>query len=370
MKNLTLILNTGSTSRRYSVFDGELHIQSAHIESVVPGKNYLAPLLQEWRIAPSDIASVGIRVVAPGTTFRENALIDVHYKEQLTEALNRAPLHIGGVLQELKELETELPHAKLVGVSDSKFHSTLPDYARVYALPKNVREEYGIERQGYHGLSTASALSKIAKRLGAVPSKIIFCHLGGGTSVTALKNGTSLDTSMGWTPLEGVPMAKRSGNIDPGILAFLVEKLSLKGSELETLLSTSCGLEAVSGIEEGNMKKIIETQAQGDPCALLAFRLYVHSVRKYIGAMATVLRGCDSLVLTGAIGEGAPIMRRALTEGLEFLGIGLDTRKNATCVEVEDFELMGSGHLLQSVIVVKSDETSEILRETLAFLKQ
>ena len=300
MKILTI--NIGSRSKKYALFeDGE---KKEEFEG-------------ECGIDLSDVV-VGIRIVAPGKFFTEHREVDAEYLEKLKEASKITPLHIEPVLKEIEEIKDKYPDTKIIGVSDSAFHRSMPEVARVYAIPLKLREKYGIERQGYHGLSLASIVENVQKERGVVPEKMIVVHMGGGTSVTALKDGLSLDTSMGWTPLEGVPMAERVGDIDPAALAYLASQENLTGENLEKFISSECGLEAISGLEHGDMKEIIEA-APNNPKAKLALDLYIYRVRKYIGAMAAVLGGCDLLVLTGTIAEGSELVRQKMSENFEYL---------------------------------------------------
>jgi len=300
MKILTI--NIGSRSKKYALFeDGE---KKEEFEG-------------ECGIDLNDVV-VGIRIVAPGKFFTEHREIDAEYLERLKQVAKITPLHIEPVIKEIEEIKNKYPDTKIIGVSDSAFHRSMPTVARVYAIPLKLREKYGIERQGYHGLSLASIVENVQKERGVVPEKMIVVHMGGGTSVTALKDGLSIDTSMGWTPLEGVPMAERVGDIDPGALAYLASQESLTSEALEKFISSECGLEAVSGLPHGDMKEIIEA-ASHNPKAKLALDLYIYRVRKYVGAMVAVLGGCDLLVLTGTIAEQSELMCQKISENSEFL---------------------------------------------------
>ena len=300
MKILTI--NIGSRSKKYALFEDRE--KKEEFEG-------------ECGIDLNDVV-VGIRIVAPGKFFTEHREIDAEYLERLKQVAKITPLHIEPVIKEIEEIKNKYPDTKIIGVSDSAFHRSMPTVARVYAIPLKLREKYGIERQGYHGLSLASIVENVQKERGVVPEKMIVVHMGGGTSVTALKDGLSIDTSMGWTPLEGVPMAERVGDIDPGALAYLASQESLTSEALEKFISSECGLEAVSGLPHGDMKEIIEA-ASHNPKAKLALDLYIYRVRKYVGAMVAVLGGCDLLVLTGTIAEQSELMCQKISENSEFL---------------------------------------------------
>jgi len=355
-----LTINIGSRSKKYSLFSesGEL-LKNIEIEGVA--ENSFQKFLKEAK-ADAKSLKIGFRIVAPGKIFTENKSIDANYLKKLAEASKISPLHIDPVLKEIENIKKKYPKLGIYAISDSSFHKTIPQSAKVYAIPRQLAEKYEIERQGYHGLSIQSVLSKIDDRFGGIPEKLIVCHLGGGSSVTAVLNGRSLDTSMGWTPIEGVPMAERSGSIDPGVLSFICGKLKLSGAKLGNLLETRCGLEAISGVDKGDIRILIENENRDDEVgqrARLALEVYIHSVRKEIGRMIAVLGGCNALVLTGAVGERSPIIRHKLIQNLGFLNIYLHEDNNWAAAEVQDIALLGSP-IDKSIIVIKSDEAREM----------
>jgi len=275
----------------------------------------------------SEIIGIGLRVVAPGKYFAENKVIDLEYEIRLKEVAERAPLHTGPIIAEIRSLKLNLEGAPIYAVSDSSFHSTLSDVAGVYSLPTGVRKQYDFRRFGYHGISMMSAVEKLSVQ-GALKERAIICHLGSGSSITALKNGKSFDTSMGFTPLEGLPMGTRIGDVDSGLILELARKLNFSIDDLENYLNKECGLKGLSG-GTADVKSLLRLQDEGDESAKFALDYFIYRVAKYIGSYCVALGGLDSLVFTGAIGERSPVIRLRILNMLEFLGVKLDESKNA-----------------------------------------
>jgi acetate kinase len=254
---------------------------------------------------------------------------------------------------------------KIVGVSDSVFHNTLSDKAKYYAIPIADSRKLGLQKFGYHGISIQSVISQTIKRLGHLPSKTIICHLGGGASVTAIKDGQSVETSMGLTPLDGLVLATRVGEIDPGAVIYLADKLKLSTRKLEEYFNNNCGLLGLSGKSE-DIRELIKHEKEGHKDSALALEIYTHRLKKYIGSAAAVLGGIDLLIFAGTVGERSFIMRGRICDGLQFLGIELDMEKNNQSDGIET-ELS----LAQSkakILVMKTDEMEEIAHEALATL--
>ena len=222
----TLIVNLGSTSKRYAIYYKNNKILDIHT------KNNNDPIKKILKYN-KEIKAIGIRVVSPGVYFQKTRIINKEYMKKLEGSLSMAPLHIRPTLEEIKILKKQFPNAKIIGVSDSEFHSTLPEKAKLYAISQKDSHEFQIYRYGYHGISIKSVLSKIKLEYKKIPSKIIVCHLGGGSSITAIKNGKSIETSMGFTPLEGLPMATRSGNIDFSAALYLAKSKSMSIEKIE-----------------------------------------------------------------------------------------------------------------------------------------
>ena len=261
-------------------------------------------------------AAIGHRVVHGGPHLREHRLIDNALLEKLEAATQFAPIHIPAAIALIRDTEKLLPEAQQYACFDTAFHSTMPETARHFPLPQRLYD-LGIERYGFHGLSYES----IVMQLGAsIPSRVVCAHLGSGASLVALREGKSIDTSMGMTPVGGIPMATRSGDFDPGVVLFLMRTEQLSADQLESLLNHDSGLLALSG-GESDMRLLEESAAKGDPRAKLAIAVFAHAVRKMIGAYAAELGGLDLLVFTGGIGEHSTGVRNWICDGLDFIGI-------------------------------------------------
>lgn len=382
-----LIVNLGSASKKYSLYEDEREVFRAHIEKedsdfVVTesvgdvrdkskisqeeyehgGERLLDVLVSKNIIKDTgEIAALGFRVVAPGEYFVKVRTIDAEYREKLKEAYEIAPLHIEAVSKGIEEFVNLLPSTPMIGVSDSAFHATIPEMARLYALPIEDSRKYGLYRYGYHGISVASVLNTVKEMLGDLPSRVIVCHLGSGSSITAVKDGKSIDTSMGFTPLEGVVMATRSGDIDSGALLYLGKKLNLSFDGLDEYLNHKCGLLGLSG-KEGGVRELIELEKQGDQNAKMALAVWVYRVKKYIGAYTAVLGGLDLLIFTATIGERSFVMRERICEGLENLGIAIDKEKNNQ-LNGGKSGFIENGTLPVKVSVITTDEMKQIARE-------
>lgn len=356
MKNITTI-NIGSRSKKYAYFEGGLELKKAEFEATV--ENSFGIFLEQNNLDPKELV-LAIRIVAPGKFFVDHKEIDDEYIRKIEETAYITPLHSNLVLKELDYIKNNFPDIKIYAISDSAFHQNMPDYAKLYALPEDLRLKYGIERQGYHGLSLASVLGKLKEKFEIIPEEIIVCHLGGGSSVTAIKNGVSVDTSMGWTPLEGLPMTDRIGDIDPGVIAFLSSKLNMGGLDLERFLATECGLEAVSQIKDGNIPDLIKESENGNKKASLALRFYAHKIKRYIGAMSASLGGAQTLIFTGTVGQRSPLIREMATDGLNYLGFGIDRGKNQTITSPVEVESIGDLDSLDKVLIVPIDEMAQM----------
>jgi acetate kinase len=270
---------------------------------------------------PDGVTAVAHRVVHGGRRFRDPVLIDDEVVRQLAAAVELAPLHNAPALAAIEQARAALPDLPHVAVFDSAFHGTIPPEAATYALPARAREEWGIHRYGFHGLSV-----QWASELVRVP-RLIVCHLGGGCSVTAVRDGRSVDTTMGFTPLEGVPMATRAGSVDPGALLYMLEH-HLTREELDRMLEHESGLLGLSGIS-GAVRELERSEADG---ARLALSVFAYRVALAVGAMTAAVRGLDALVFTAGIGEHSAVVRSAVCERLGHLGVALDADANETAI--------------------------------------
>jgi acetate kinase len=277
----------------------------------------------------SEIDAVGHRVVHGGEKFPDSALIDREVMQTLRSCIELAPLHNPHNIRGLRACEQILPGVPQVAVFDTAFHHKIPPYAYVYGIPYVLYKRYGIRRYGFHGTSHFY-VSRLAAKIMNRPIeelKIITCHLGNGASMTAIQGGVSVDTSMGFTPLEGLLMGTRSGDLDPAIILHVMAREELSLHEANTLLNKHSGLQGISGIS-GDMRDIISEAQKGNSAAELALEVYCYRIRKYIGAYAAALGGLDALVFTAGIGENSPLVRKKSCENLKFWGIEIDEQKN------------------------------------------
>lgn len=277
----------------------------------------------------SEIDAVGHRLVHGGETFQGSCYLDEVTIKGVEDCSDLAPLHNPANLKGIYAMKNLLPDIPQVGVFDTSFHQTMPDYSFMYALPYSLYKKYGIRRYGFHGTSH-SYVSKRACEILKVDyqsKKIITCHLGNGASITAIKDGKSFDTSMGLTPVEGLIMGTRSGDVDAGALTLIMEKEEIDFSSLNTLLNKHSGVLGISGISS-DMREIETAAAEGDERAILSLKMYQYRVRKYIGAYAAAMGGVDILIFTGGIGENSSDDREKICENMEFLGLEFDKKVN------------------------------------------
>lgn len=314
----------------------------------------------------SDIDAVGHRIVHGGTNYRSSTVINQEVKQTIANLASLAPAHNPANLSGIEAIEKTLGAVSQVAVFDTAFHSQIPDAAAIYPGPYEWVKE-GIRRYGFHGIShqycahrAAQILNKDLQNL-----KLITCHLGNGCSLAAIQNGRSIDTTMGFTPLDGLMMGNRSGAIDPGILIHLLRQGDYTVDELNNVLNKSSGLRGISGVS-GDMRGVMEAISQGNQRAQLAWDMYVHRVRYYIGAMLASLSGLDALVFTAGVGENSPEIRQAACEAFDFLGFKLDINKNIHKPVDEDIATPDSKI---RVLVIHTQEDWAIARECWRLLK-
>jgi acetate kinase len=310
--------------------------------------------------SPSEIDIVGHRIVHGGKDLDKATAITPKVKSAIARMSVFAPLHNRAELEGIKIIEKRIGEVPQVAVFDTGFHSRLPDPAAVYPGPYEWLAQ-GIRRYGFHGINHQYCAERSAQLLGKDLHllKIVTCHLGNGCSLTAIREGQSVDTTMGFTPLEGLMMGTRSGSVDPGILTYLMRDTKLTGQQLDDLLNTKSGLMGISGISS-DMRQIVTAMKDGHPRATLAFEIFVHRLQAGIGAMIAVLGGIDTLVFTAGIGENSPEVRAAACANFGFLGLKLDSAKNAQASADQDISLFDS---TVRVLIVRAQEDWAIARE-------
>ncbi len=321
-----LVVNAGSTSLKLDLVSPEEESRRIASYDQVIG----------------DVEAVGHRIVHGGARFKAPVVIDEEVEAEIADLALIAPLHNTPALRALEEARRVLPGVPHVVVFDTAFHATLPDEAAIYAVPRRWSEEWGIRRFGFHGLSVQWSAERVP-----VP-RLVVCHLGGGCSVTAVLDGRSVDTSMGFSPLEGVPMAARSGSVDPGILLFLLREKFLTLEELDEALEHDSGLKALGGLE-----------------SRLGFGIYTHRIAATVAAMTSALGGLDGLVFTAGVGENVPAVRAEICRRLAFLGIELDPAANESAAPDVDIATQASA---VRVVVVAAREEIVVARGVRALL--
>ncbi len=322
-----LVVNAGSSSLKLRLLDAQDAVEESADLPAGPGgfdTSSLAGVLRGW--GEPDVA--GHRIVHGGTMFTGPVLIDGAVREQLRDLTDLAPLHQPKSLAALDAVTAQLPGVPAVACFDTAFHTTIPPAAATYAVPREWRERYAIRRYGFHGLSHAYCSGRAAQLLGRPVAglRIVTCHLGAGASLAAVLDGRSVDTTMGFTPLEGLVMATRSGTVDPGLVLWLEEHEHLPPHEVATALEQRSGLLALAGT--GDMREVQAAADRGDPDARLAIDVYIHRLAGGIAAMSAATSGIDVLAFTGGVGEGSAVIRRRAAERLAYLGVAVDIHRN------------------------------------------
>lgn len=308
----------------------------------------------------SGVDGVGHRVVHGGTRYTGSVLVDDAVRAGLQSLVDLAPLHQPKSIAGFDAVSAALPGVPAVACFDTAFHATMPAAASTYAVPAEWRERHGVRRYGFHGLSHRYAARRAAGLLGrdAAGLRVVTCHLGAGASLAAVHSGRSMDTTMGFTPLEGLVMATRSGSVDPGLVLWLQQHLGLSAAEVGDALEHRSGMAGLAGTAD--MRAVTERAAAGDEAAALALEVYAYRLRGAIAAMAAALSGVDALVFTGGIGENSPVVRGAAVAGLEFLGVAVDSGRNAAAQGDADISANGAA---AATLVVAAREDLEIAGE-------
>lgn len=404
MNKLVLITNPGSASRKYALYslsnnldpsdkdgdnsdavalyqlhfetkgakvvvtitdsDGKKSEQNTDLESLNDAISYVADFAKSN--LDQSLDAVIVRIVAPGDYFTKNHIVDEEYMRELKKAEKRNPVHVPTTANEIRGVKESFKDIKIISVSDSAFHWEKPDYTKYYSFSTSVADEAEIKRYGYHGLSYAF-ISRYMRSQGILPKKLIACHLGSGSSVSAIKNGKALDNSMGYTPLEGVAMSTRVGTIDAAAaLALKQAKGIASDEELLIYLNKKCGLYGLSNVSD-DMRNIIAKATEGDERSALTLKIFYYRIKAYIGQMAADLNGADALVFAGTIGERGAETRTAIAKDLGYLGFELDEKKNDNPVFEQDgapvrYALI-STKSSKPIYIVKTDETAEMLAQ-------
>jgi acetate kinase len=352
-----LVVNAGSSSLKLSVLDGDelCAAEELSTDGAAVDPDQIASAVARL----GSVDAIGHRIVHGGDRFLDAVKIDPSVIASLWELADLAPLHQAKSLEALEAVSRVRPESSAVACFDTAFHATIPPAAATYALPREWRERWGLRRFGFHGLSHAYAAHRATELLGRSPDglRIVTCHLGAGASLAAVKDGRSVDTTMGFTPLEGLAMATRSGTVDPGLLLWLLEHADLSEQQMAHALEYESGMVALAG--NADMRTVIQSAENGDRDAQLALGVYLHRLRSGIAAMAAAMNGLDVIVWTGGVGQHAPVIRAA-GDGLAFLGVAIDHAKNQTATG--DQELTAPGATVRT-LVVDAREDLEIARQ-------
>ena len=394
-----LVLNCGSSSIKYKLFDmdrkeviaqggiekiglkdsflkftlpsGEKKVLEKDIPEHTVGVEFILNTLTspEYGAIKSldEINAVGHRMVHGGEKFSESVRLTPEVLAAFTACNDLAPLHNPANLKGVNAISAILPNVPQIGVFDTAFHQTMPKHAYLYAVPYELYEKYGVRRYGFHGTSHRYVSQRVCEFLGVEPEgkKIITCHIGNGGSITAIKDGKCVDTSMGLTPLEGLMMGTRSGDIDAGAVSFIMEKEGLDANGISNLLNKKSGVLGITGVSS-DMREVIAAAHEGNKRCQLALAMYAYRVKKYIGAYAAAMNGVDVILFTGGVGENQADMREAFCEGLDYLGVSLDKAKNNT-VRGEE-AIISTPDSKVTVCVIPTDEELMIAKDTMALI--
>jgi acetate kinase len=362
-----LVVNAGSSSVKLSLIgdrDQTLGERELAAPQAVVDPGELRGALRAG-LGPAD--AVGHRIVHGGDRFRDAVLVEPSVAQALGELSELAPLHQPKSLAALRAVSNELPGTPAIACFDTAFHATMPPAAATYALPDAWRRRWGLKRYGFHGLSHAWIARRAPELIGRAAQRlrIVSCHLGAGASLCAIDGGVSVDTTMGFTPLEGLVMATRSGSVDPGLLLWLLEKEALSEHELAASLEHESGLLGLAGTAE--MREVVGRAEDGDPVAGAALDVYVHRLRGAIAAMAAAIGGLDVLAFTGGVGQHSAPVRARAAAGLAFIGVGVDPHRNGAADGDREISPHGSP---VTVLAIAAREDLEIAHQVRALLSR
>ena len=395
-----LVLNCGSSSIKYALYNmddqsvitsggiekiglpdsfinvklnGEKHKIEKPIAEHTAGVELIFDVLTKGEYAVmknlNELDAVGHRMVHGGEKFNKSVLLTPEVMKDFAACNDLAPLHNPANIKGVNAVSALLPNIPQVGVFDTAFHQTMPDYAYMYALPYELYKKYGVRRYGFHGTSHRYVSQRVCEFLGVKPEgkKIITCHIGNGASIAAVKDGKCVDTSMGLTPLEGLIMGTRSGDIDAGAVTFLMDKLNLDTKGISNLLNKQSGLAGVSELSS-DFRDILAGIANGNDKARLAKEMYTYRIKKYIGQYAAAMGGVDIILFTGGAGENQWEVREGATQGLEYMGVKMDAAKNKACRATE--AILSADDSKVTVCCIPTDEELMIALDTLALAKK
>lgn len=394
-----LVLNCGSSSIKYALYNmddksvmtsggaervgldgafvkvklanGEKKQVMHDIPEHTEGVKFIFSLLTDPEIGVikdlSEIDAVGHRMVHGGEKFNKSVVLTDEVLKVFEECSDLAPLHNPANLKGVNAVSELMPNLPQVGVFDTAFHQTMPAKAYMYAIPYELYEQYGIRRYGFHGTSHRYVSKRVCDFLGLNPEdkKVITCHIGNGGSIAAVDGGKCVDTTMGLTPLEGVMMGTRSGDIDGGAVSFIQKKLNLDADGISNLLNKKSGVQGITGISS-DMREVEAAEKAGNERAILAMEMYNYRIKKYIGAYAAAMNGCDIIVFTAGVGENQAGMRADVCKGMEWMGVKIDEAKNATIHGEE--AVISAPDSKVTVVVVPTDEELMIATDTMNLL--
>lgn len=354
--------------------NGETHTYDKQLMTHTEAFNEVKHILteSEYKVIDSfdEIQAIGHRVVQGGDKYTKSVLITPKVVEDLEELLPLAPLHNPANIQGYRAcLEVVGPDVPQVAVFDTAFHSTMPPKAYIYGVPYEYYKKYGVRRYGFHGTSHKFVSNRVAERMGKKlrELKVITCHLGNGSSIAAIKNGKVVDTSMGFTPLDGFVMATRSGGVDPSIVTFIMRKLNLTPDEMDDILNKKSGVKAISGVSSDD-RDICAAQAQGNERAVLAHELQAYEIAKYIGSYIAAMNGVDAIVFTGGIGENGVWLRSRVCSYFGYMGVNINEAVNQKTQKGAEAELTEPTDRVR-VFILATDEELTIARDTAEVVK-
>ncbi|MBE6606261.1 MAG: acetate kinase [Ruminococcaceae bacterium] len=393
-----LVVNAGSSSLKYQLFDTtsekvlakgncerigdgglfthklpdnpELNVKCEidipnHTEATKIVVKYLTDPVHGVIKSMDEIEAVGHRIVHGGAFLKESVLVDDSVLEKLEGCRDLAPLHTAAHLMGIHGCIEVMPNTPQIVVMDTAFHSTMPAEAYTYPLPKDMCEKYHIRRYGFHGTSHRYVSGKMAELLDkpVEDTKIITCHIGNGSSITAVKGGKVIDTSMGFTPLDGFMMGTRCGSIDPAIVPFIMEKENMSPDEMNNFMNKKCGFLGVSGIS-GDCREIEDGYFKNDPVCVHTFKLLAYQIKKFIGSYTAAMNGLDAIVFTAGIGENTPVIRELVCADMEFFGIKLDKSSNDAAHHQDDSVIISAADSKVKVYVIPTNEELVIAKDT------